>query len=158
MLMDVEFAFRRKPSTGDGVTSESYLAEQATGSFLCTAMTFTRTSRRYRDALLSARLSAAPIPMASEHSPRPSSPGDQTAFGGFTRTSARHHGGARAATEHLIATGAQSIAHVTSTRVNHNERQRGYREALRFTPMPSSWSWLHPPTSGHQREASPLPG
>ena len=62
-------------------------------------------------------------------------------------------GGARAATEHLIATGAQNIVHVTSTLGEHNERQRGYREAmLEAGLMPEFLELGFRPSLGIKRE------
>ncbi len=55
---------------------------------------------------------------------------DRLESGFYLNIRSDNYGGARAATEHLIATGAQNIVHVTSTLGEHNERQRGYREAM----------------------------
>ena len=55
---------------------------------------------------------------------------DRLESGFYPNIRSDNYGGARAATEHLIATGAQNIVHVTSTLGEHNERQRGYREAM----------------------------
>ena len=60
---------------------------------------------------------------------RPACPGplvtiDRRETGFYPNIRSDNYGGARAATEHLIATGAQTIVHVTSTLGEHNERQR----------------------------------
>ena len=60
---------------------------------------------------------------------------DRLESGFYPNIRSDNYGGARAATEHLIATGAQSIVHVTSTLGEHNERQRGYREAMLETNL-----------------------
>ena len=78
---------------------------------------------------------------------------DRLESGFYPNVRSDNYGGARAATEHLIATGAQNIVHVTSTLGKHNERQRGYREAmLEAGLMPEFLELGFRPSLGIKRE------
>ena len=78
---------------------------------------------------------------------------DRLESGFYPNVRSDNYGGARAATEHLIATGAQNIVHVTSTLGEHNERQRGYREAmLEAGLMPEFLELGFRPSLGIKRE------
>ena len=115
---------------------ESYLAEEDYRVILCNSDDHPEQEKRYLEMLFSNQVDGIISGAHSDalvnipHAQAPLVTVDRLESGFYPNIRSDNYGGARAATEHLIATGAQNIVHVTSTLGEHNERQRGYREAM----------------------------
>ena len=111
---------------------ESYLAEEGYRVILCNSDDHPEQEKRYLEMLFSNQVDGIISGAHSDalvnipHAQAPLVTVDRLESGFYPNIRSDNYGGARAATEHLIATGAQNIVHVTSTLGEHNERQRGY--------------------------------
>lgn len=115
---------------------ENHLAEAGYRVILCNSEDHPEQEKRYLDMLFANQVDGIISGAHSDalvnvpHAQAPLVTVDRLETGFYPNIRSDNYGGARAATEHLIATGAQTIVHVTSTLGEHNERQRGYREAM----------------------------
>ena len=115
---------------------ESYLAEEGYRVILCNSDDHPEQEKRCLEMLFSNQVDGIISGAHSDalvnipHAQAPLVTVDRLESGFYPNIRSDNYGGARAATEHLIATGSQNIVHVTSTLGEHNERQRGYREAM----------------------------
>lgn len=138
---------------------ESYLAEAGYRVILCNSDDHPEQEKRYLEMLFSNQVDGIISGAHSDalvnipHAQAPLVTVDRLESGFYPNVRSDNYEGARAATEHLIATGAQNIVHVTSTLGEHNERQRGYREAmLEAGLMPEFLELGFRPSLGIKRE------
>lgn len=115
---------------------ESQLADAGYRVILCNSEDHPAQEKRYLDMLFANQVDGIISGAHSEalvnvpHAQAPLVTIDRLETGFYPNIRSDNYGGARMATEHLIATGSRNIVHVTSTLGEHNQRQRGYREMM----------------------------